>query len=70
MHAGDGYRGAASEARLPANGMQEQRPAGDGLAMMVRVSQAPDRDPTGPHNFWHAKRSALKASVPDPDNLI
>src|ERR1700751_2238145 len=30
----------------------------------------PDGNPTVPHNFWHAKRSALKASASDPDNLI
>jgi hypothetical protein len=38
--AGDGHGGAAGMAGLSADGLEQQRPAGDGLAMMIGIGQA------------------------------
>jgi len=45
MDAGDGYRGPACMSGLSADSMQEQRSAGDGLAMMIRIGQAYEQIP-------------------------
>ena len=45
MYAGDGYRGLACMSGLSTDSMQEQRSAGDGLAMMVRIGQAYEQIP-------------------------
>jgi hypothetical protein len=40
MTAGDVHGGAAGMAGLSADGLEQQRPAGDGLAMMIGIGQA------------------------------
>jgi hypothetical protein len=45
VRTGNSHCGAASMTGLPTNGMQQQRSAGDGLAMMVRIGQAYEQIP-------------------------
>ena len=49
MAAGDGHGGAAGMAGLSADGLQQQRPAGDCLAMMIRVGEAHEQIPPIEH---------------------
>ena len=45
MHAGNGHRRTSGMTGLPADGMQQQRSAGDRLTMMERVGQADEQIP-------------------------
>src|SRR5215472_251036 len=45
MRAGDDDRGSAGMLGLPADGLEQQRPAGDRLAMLIGVGQADEQVP-------------------------
>jgi hypothetical protein len=45
MRACDGDRGSAGMLGLPSDGLEQQRPAGDRLAMLVGVGQADEQFP-------------------------
>src|ERR1700687_4426495 len=60
MRAGDRHGGAAGMAGLAADGLEQQGPAGDGLAMMVGIGQADEQVPPVEHDAARHQPAALE----------
>ena len=61
--AGDGHGGAAGVAGLPADGLEQQRPAGDGFAMMIGIGQTDEQVPPIEHQRNAARHQAAALKV-------
>src|SRR5690242_1482766 len=68
MRAADRQRDPAGVARLSRNGLQQQRPAGDRLAPMVRISQTHEQAPpvVNEGNAAGEQAAALQSCVVNP----
>src|SRR6266849_5630533 len=63
MAAGDGHGGAAGMAGLSADSLEQQRPAGDGFAMMIGVGQASEQIPPIAHQRDAARHQAAALEI-------